>query len=107
MPAAFPQIGEAALGDFELVRNAGGEWLLILPRLPDALADNPLEEMAARVEEQNLILENSVAQVSVSNILAHHYLNALLADKPSSLLVSVVDEDGVRSFSQRVKLSYS
>ena len=106
MPGALPA-HEAPLTDFELVRNAEGQWLLILPRLPDALTDNPFEELRVRVEDQNLILENSTARALVSSLLSHHYLKALETDRPQTLLVSVIDDDGRHTFSRKVKLSFA
>lgn len=106
MPGTLPA-HEAPLTDFELVRNADGQWLLILPRLPDAMTDNPLEDLRARIEDQNLIIENSAARALVSSLLSHHYLKALSTDRPPALLVSVIDDDGRHTFSRRVKLSFA
>lgn len=106
-PASAPTRETHTLGDFELVRNAEGNWLLILAQLPDAMIDNPLDDIRMRLDDTQLIVENMAACVAVSSILASHYIRALRDDNPASVILSVVDDEGVQVFSRRIPITLS
>lgn len=87
--------------DFELVRNADGAWLLVVPELPDALIDNPLAmaSLEARVMDDALVISSSVFTLHFKSLVATQYCRALGADRPRELLLCVVDDDGLKRLS--------
>lgn len=95
-PASATGKAHITLSDFELVRNARGEWLLVVPEWPSAWADNPLDDIIARVEDGDVLLESRSARMVLSSLIARRYVEALAADCPGSLLLSVVDDDGIQ-----------
>lgn len=106
-PASAPLRETHTLGDFELVRNAEGSWLLILSQLPDAMIDNPLDDIRMCLDDTQLIVENMAARVSVSSILAAHYIRALRDDNPASIILSVVNDEGVQILSRNIPVTLS
>lgn len=94
-----------SLSDFELVRNAAGEWLLIVGQLPHALTDNPLAEISATLANETLALHGQGVTVQLNSILSGQYAAALALDKPSGILLCVVDDDGVQQLSRRIALT--
>jgi hypothetical protein len=95
----------AFTGDFELVRNAAGEWLLILSTLPDALLDNPLAEVSLQLDgEQIVICSTAAPDLRIDSILAAEYVAGLRADAPQNLLLCVINAEGTRTFSRACPL---
>lgn len=101
-PAPTGKNDAAMVSDFELVRNAAGEWLLIVPGLPERLFDNPLEPIAARLDDEHIIIENSAARVVIGSLLASHYAQALRKDNPGHMLLCSVNDDGIRQLGTRI-----
>ncbi len=93
---------QMALSDFELVRNAKGEWLLIVTSAPAPFLDNPLQTLTAQIDGAGIIVQSAVAKMQLQNILSSQYIAALQTDKPSALFFSVVDDDGIKQFSASV-----
>lgn len=91
---------EMTITDFELVRNEGGQWLLVLPFLPAAVADNPLAELRARLDDETLHVEAPGVCLSFSSLVAKNYAQALCADRPQELLLCVVDDEGMRTYAR-------
>jgi hypothetical protein len=101
--SASEQTGETGIiTDFELVRNADGAWLLVVPELPDALSDNPIaiSSMQAYMEEETLVIESSVFSLRFQSLVAGHYAKAIAADRPREILLCVVDDDGLKRLSR-------
>ncbi len=97
MPAVpFGPVKTSSLDDFELVRNGEGQWLLILPAWPDALADGPGNTIKACLCDNELVLENPEGRVALRSLISAHYIAALKSDRPGYLLLCVVDDDGAR-----------
>jgi hypothetical protein len=94
------------VSDFELVRNAKGEWLCIVPCAPAAFLDNPMHTLGAHLAQGALIIQSPAARLQLHNILSSQYLSALETDKPNTLFLSVVDDDGTKQFSARVPLTW-
>lgn len=92
--------------DFELVRNAKGEWLLIVSHAPDAFLDNPMQTLTASIDGSAIVIASPAAKMQLQNILSSQYISSLNADKPSTLLFSVVDDDGTKQFSARIPLHW-
>ena len=92
------------ISDFELVRNAKGEWLLIVTQAPAPFLDNPLQTLNARIDAGVIVVQSGAAKMHLQNILSSQYINALEADKPTAVLFSVVDDDGIKQFSASVPL---
>jgi hypothetical protein len=88
--------------DFELARNADGAWLLIVPELPTAILDNPLSPLRAAMEDTVLVLENSVTRLTFSSLIAGQYSKAIAADRPKELLLCIVDNEGIRTYSRSI-----
>lgn len=90
--------------DFELARNAEGEWLLIVPDLPDALTDNPLAAhgMEAGLDGDTLVLTSSVLSLHFKSLIAGQYAKALNADRPREIILCIIDDDGLRRYGQVV-----
>jgi hypothetical protein len=94
------------ISDFELVRNAKGEWLLIVTHAPAAFLDNPMHTLQARVDAGAIIIQSAAAKMQLQNILSSQYIRALEIDKPVALLFSVVDDDGIKQFSANIPLNW-
>lgn len=103
-PASQPPAQHFALNDFELVRNAQGAWLLVVPHLPEVFFDNPLHDISARLEETQIVIESISVQLSLNSILASHYTRALRDDAPTSIILSAVNDEGIEIFSRRLRL---
>lgn len=90
--------------DFELARNAEGEWLLIVPDLPDTLTDNPLAAsgMEAELDGDTLVITSPVISLHFKSLIAAQYAKALNADRPREILLCIVDDDGLRRYGQLV-----
>ena len=94
------------VSDFELVRNAKGEWLLIVSQAPTAFLDNPMQSLEASIDGSAILIASPAAKMHLQNILSSQYISALDADRPETLLFSVVDDDGSKQFSARVPLNW-
>ncbi|MDX1922391.1 MAG: hypothetical protein SFW65_04610 [Alphaproteobacteria bacterium] len=102
-PSTAAQGFEAlTISDFELVRNAKGEWLLIVSQAPAPFLDNPLQTLSARVDAGGIVVQSGAAKMHLQNILSSQYMIALETDKPAALYFSVVDDDGSKQFSASV-----
>ena len=93
-----------SISDFELVRNAKGEWLLIVSGAPAAFLDNSMQTLEARVDGSAIVIASPASKMHLQNILSSQYISALETDKPPALLFSVVDDDGTKQFSARVPM---
>lgn len=105
-PASAPAPETRHNGDFELVRNAEGSWLLIVNHLPAAMIDNPLGDISLCVEEVELVLVCQAQRHSISHILSSHYVRALREDRPAYLLLSIVNDEGMQTFSRKVAVVF-
>ncbi len=106
-PSAVGQSFDAlTLSDFELVRNAKGEWLLIVSAAPAAFLDNPMQTLEASIDGSTIIIASPAAKMQLQNILSSQYISSLEADQPASLLFSVVDDDGTKQFSASIPLNW-
>ncbi|NDE91396.1 MAG: hypothetical protein EB059_09745 [Alphaproteobacteria bacterium] len=101
-PSLAAQSSEITLSDFELVRNAKGEWLLIVSQAPAAFLDNPMQQLYASIDGNTLIVQGTSAKMLLQNILSSQYIAALQTDKPAALFFSVVDDDGTKQFTAQM-----
>ena len=92
------------VSDFELVRNAKGEWLCITSTAPAAFLDNPMHTLTAHIAHGTLTIQSPAAKLQLQNILSSQYISALETDKPNALFFSIVDDDGTKQFSACVPL---
>ncbi|MBI3419716.1 MAG: hypothetical protein HY053_06260 [Proteobacteria bacterium] len=95
-----------SLDDFELVRNSEGQWLLVLPDIPQVLADDPLADVTLQLLEDDLFLECAGESVGLSSLIARPYTEALRADKPETFLLCVVDDEGNRRLVRKIAFSF-
>lgn len=97
---AGPLETDVTITDFELVRNEGGQWLLVLPDLPSSIADNPLAELCARLDDDTLLLEAPGVRLNFSSLVSKNYAQALRSDRPQDLMLCVVDDEGMRTYAR-------
>lgn len=93
-----------SIDDFELVRNGDGQWLLVLPEVPDSLIGDPTAPAYLALEEDELFLMEGTVRHRFSSLVAGHYVQALRTDKPTQIMVCAVDDDGGRHMIRKLPI---
>ena len=105
-PSVAGQVENAIeIDDFELVRNGAGEWLLLTSGLPAPIIDNPLCDLQLSLNGTLLMLESADTRVIFSSLMADSFGKALIIDRPESIILCVVNDEGIRTFSRTIPVA--
>jgi hypothetical protein len=106
MPAkSGPAEARPSIDDFELVRNGDGQWLLVLQDMPASLVADPTAPLRAELIDDDLILHQTSGGTLLRSLVAPQYAQGLRSDKPSELIICVVDDEGVRRLVRKIPVS--